>query len=175
MFLFILFIASVAFLIYCIYTESPTGIKNREQARAEKYKARMEHLNELAKKYGADSFTESIKFGYNYSIDTRHKLFCDGYDLVPVKNISCCNLRNHYETHNKAISTGLKDGILAGITGCGIIRDASTLNKTYATGKVVMDIKYINANKRYDNISIIFSDVLYAKELKQKIDDMINS
>lgn len=163
-------------MLWLVMYESPEQQAEREAEEKAKIEADKKRLDELARKYGADKFIESIQLGRSCCLDTVHNLMSyDDDKLIPAKNIDRCNIRDHYATRNKAASTGIKDGIIAGITGCGIIRDASTLTETYATGKVVVDIKFVNLDNQYQTKSIIFSDVLYAKKIKGIIETMSNS
>lgn len=167
-------IVSVPLLIYLIAT-SPTDAEIEASKKAI-IEANKKRLDNLARQYGADKFIESIQLCRGCSLDTVHNLMSyDDNKLIPAKNIDRCNIRDHYATRNKAATTGIKDGIIAGITGCGIIRDASTLTETYATGKVVVDIKFVNLDNQYQTKSIVFSDVLYAKKIKGIIETMSNS
>ena len=164
-------------ILMFVLRESPEKQAEREAAEKAAKKAKIEadkkRLDELARKYGADKFIESIQLCRGCCLDTVHNLMSyDDNKLIPARNIEYCYLRNHYETRNKAASTGIKDGIIAGITGVGIIRDASTLSETYATGKVVADIKFINLDNQYQTKSIVFSDVVYAKKIKGIIETM---
>ena len=160
-------------LLLMIYDESPEQQAKRKAAERTKIEADKKTLDKLARKHGADKFIESIQLCRGCCLDTVHNLMSyDDNKLIPARNIEYCYLRDHYETRSKAASTGIKDGIIAGVTGGGIIRDASTLSETYATGKVVVDIKFINLAHQYQTESIVFSDVVYAKKIKGIIETM---
>lgn len=170
-FLFVIAMIFAALYVLGFYEFITFSKKEDERKAAKKAK-----LDEFARQYGADEFIESIQLCRGCSLDTVHNLMSyDDDKLIPAKNIDCCSIRDHYETRSNAASIGLKDGIIAGITGCGIIRDASTLTETYATGKVVVDIKFVNLDNQYQTESIVFSDVLYAKKIKGIIETMSNS
>ena len=163
----------IALLMYLLTYESPEQKVKREVAEYAKIEADKKRLDELARKYGADKFIESIQLCRGCCLDTVHNLMSyDDNKLIPARNIEYCYLRDHYATRSKAASTGIKDGVIAGVTGGGIIRDASTLSETYATGKVVADIKFINLDNQYQTESIVFSDVVYAKKIQGIIETM---
>ena len=67
-----------------------------------------------------------------------------------------------------AVKTSFIDGLLSGITGVGIIRDADTLQKAYPTGRIIVYVKFLLNGKLHET-NVIYNSTELAAVLETTI------
>lgn len=173
----------IGMIIWIWYVSRPEYEEEQAKKEAKKAKEKQNEINAQAKLCGFSGFNETLKIGENCGIDEGNRLmyytyrfnndYTDHYGVISLKRIEHVILMKHYGQRDKSMSMGLKDGLLAGITGGGIIRDSSTLYETYETGGMVLEIEFINNNNHIDRRRFVFNDVIYARKLENKIRSLL--
>ena len=98
--------------------------------------------NVLAKKMGYTGYKATDTFDNRFSIDTNRWLLCyidnqRGVHIFKPSSIIECTTEPETKMRNTAIRKGLMDGMFAGITGVGVIRDIDTLESVIIKDEII--------------------------------------
>lgn len=144
--------------IFFLFIEIPA---TKDRIKREKEEKRKDQ--EISKNYNF-----SIRIGKDFVIDPNKKVFKTNASVIPLENIQLCTIRYVIARKSSAFKQGLKDGMIASMTGVGIIRNANSMYDETTGAELIID--YIdNSNISRKVQFIVHSDQFFNYIERSKI------